>query len=97
MAKEQRELAVRVLVEADENYIDRTTGYVKSALKSSCRNLVYGAAVLALYDEHGKLVGLDITGTPTDELAEIADELFPEDSLEVPPVAPPTHREGEAS
>lgn len=80
MALVQRTLSVTVLVEDDQATIDRTLGFIKTSLKGSCRNLHSGAVVLGLYDEHDRLVGLDVTGTASPELQEMAERFFEEET-----------------
>lgn len=80
MALEQRELEVRVLVETDAENMTRTLNFIKTSVKGSCRNLKNGAVVIGLYDEDGRVVGVDVTGNPSQVMQRRIEELFEEES-----------------
>lgn len=79
MALVQRELEVRVLVETDEENMVRTLNFVKTSLKGSCRNLKNGSVAIGLYDDRGRVVGVDVTGTPSPVMQNRIEELFDEE------------------
>jgi hypothetical protein len=83
----QRRLEVVVLIEDTEENIDRTYGFTKVSLKNSCRNLKGGAVALGLYDESGRVVGLDITGNPSAEMSEVLNEIFEDEEEESIPTS----------
>ena len=69
-------ITARVLIEGDE----RTRSFVVSALKSSCRNIRDGTAVaIGLFDEDGKSLGVDISGSPSTEMQDLIEEIFDPD------------------
>lgn len=76
MAKVRRVIEARIVVEDEASNIERSVGFVKTSLKGSCRNLSGGAVVIGLYDDDDELVGLDITGTPSDAMQEMVESLF---------------------
>jgi hypothetical protein len=73
---------VRCLVEAEEDQMPRTLNFVKTSLKGALRNLNNGAAITALYDDDGGLLGLDVTGQPSPLLQELIESLFGEEESE---------------
>lgn len=70
----QQVMTARIIIEPGNESIERTRGYVVSALKNSFRNLRDGSAVIALYNEDDELIGMDISGTPSEELQEILEK-----------------------
>jgi hypothetical protein len=69
-------ITARVLYEAGSESQERTRGYVVQALKSACRNIRDGNVSIALYDEDDNLIGMDVTGTPSETLQNLLDDLF---------------------
>ena len=66
----------RILIESGPESVDRTRGYVITALKSALRNIRGGAVAIALYDEDDVLIGMDVSGVPSSELQEHIEDLF---------------------
>ena len=69
-------VTARILIEAGNESLERTRSYVLQAVKSSCRNIRDGNVVIGLYNENDELIGLDMTGTPSEALQDQIDELF---------------------
>lgn len=74
-------LRVDVLVDAAPSRMDRAVAYVKSSVKSSCRNMAHGSVALGVYQED-RLVGLDVSGRPTRAMREMVNDLFSEEVIE---------------
>jgi hypothetical protein len=66
----------RILIEPGTESLERTKSYVISAVKSSCRNIRDGNVVVALYDEDDHLLGMDVTGVPSETLQDTIDGMF---------------------
>jgi len=63
-----------VLVEGGSESPERIRSYVVQALKSACRNVRDGAVVTVLQDENDRLIGLDISGMPSQALQDEVDK-----------------------
>jgi len=63
-----------VLIEPGNESSERTRSYVIQALKSALRNIRDGNVVIALYDETDQLIGMDVSGTPSESLQDTIDE-----------------------
>lgn len=75
MAKPQV-ITARILIEPGTESAERTRSYVVSTLKSSLRNIRDGSVAIALYNEEEDLIGLDVTGLPSETFQETVDGLF---------------------
>ncbi len=87
----------RIVIESSSESPERTNGYVVSALKNACKNIRDGTAMIVIYDESDHVIGADLSGTPSDELADAFDDILDKyaDSVDttrpVPkPPSPPT-------
>jgi hypothetical protein len=69
-------ITARILIEPHAESSERTKGYVITALKSSLRNIRDGAVAIALYNEEGEMIGMDVTGVPSEALQVHIEELF---------------------
>lgn len=67
-------ITATVLVEGGSESLERTRSYVIQAIKSSCRNVRDGSVVIALHDENDRLIGLDISGMPSQALQDEVDK-----------------------
>lgn len=70
----QQVITARIIIEPGNESIERTRGYVISALKNSFRNLRDGSAAILLYNEDDELIGADFSGTPSEELQEVLEK-----------------------
>lgn len=61
-------LTIKVLIEPGLEPPERTTQYVVSAHKAAGRNIRDGAVVISIYDSDGKLVGVDMSGSPSKDV-----------------------------
>ena len=76
MPQRTRSITARVLVEPGSESLERTMGYVISALKTACRNIRDGTVAIALYDENDRLIGMDLSGVPSEGLQVTVDDMF---------------------
>lgn len=77
-------IVAKVLIEgSDEPTTESLRRYVITALKQSCNRVRGGSVATALYEEDGEtLIGLDLVGTPSEEMREIVDDMFDGDLTE---------------
>ena len=87
-------ITARILVESGSESMERTRGYVIAAMKTACRNIRDGNVVVALYDEDEHLLGMDVTGVPSENLQDSIDQLFDkyEEGAFTPPAIGEQHR-----
>lgn len=86
---EQQRITAEILIETNESLVSLRR-YVVTAVKQSCRNVRGGAVVVALYDEDDNFLGLDVAGTPSEEMREQMNELLGTEGMAppAPPVSP---------
>lgn len=75
----RRILTIKIVVEgADEASMPGLVRFCVQAIKSAFRNIRNGSVAVGVYDEGGNLLGVDMTpgGSPSEEMLEIADDLF---------------------
>ncbi len=65
----------RIVIETNAESQERTVAYVVSALKNACRNMRDGTVLIQVYDEQDRLLGADLSGSPTEELQDVFDDL----------------------
>jgi len=68
-------LTVNLAIEPNTESDDRIVGYVTSALKSAFRNIRDGSVVTTIY-EGDRLIGVDLSGTPSPELEDLVDDML---------------------
>jgi hypothetical protein len=68
-------LIVDVTIEPGTESVERTVGYVVQALKASQRNIRDGSVVIAIKRD-GQLIGVDLSGTPSENLQDQVDNLM---------------------
>jgi hypothetical protein len=78
MPNTQRVIIARVVIEADNKEIDRVAAYTISSLKSSGRHLRGGAMAIDLSYENGEKIGMDVTGSPSEEMHRLMNSVFSE-------------------
>lgn len=69
-------ITARILIEPHTESSERTRGYVIAALKSSLRNIRDGSVAIALYNEEGEMIGMDVSGAPSQEFQDHVDDMF---------------------
>ena len=55
---------------------ERGRGYIVQSLKNACRNMRDGAAAIVIKDENGRIIGVDVSGTPSETFQEDIEETF---------------------
>ena len=77
-------LSARVVVATTKRNKNATNAYAKQALKSTFKGLKNAVAAIAIYDEDDNLVGMDVTGSPNEEMRRVMDFEFSEDDTSPP-------------
>lgn len=89
-------ITARLILDSPVEGQDRAKGYVVSALKNSCKNIRDGTVLTTVYDDEEHIIGVDLSGTPSEELQDELEDLL--DKLESPvvkvtPRPPPNHQQ----
>jgi hypothetical protein len=79
MARQQWVLTARVVLETDSRNKNATNTYAKQALKSWSKGLKNATAATAVFDEHDRLVGMDVNGNPSEEMKTLMNFEFGDD------------------
>lgn len=80
-------MSVDVYVDSNAESPERIRGYAVSAFKNACKNIRDGTVLSVIRDtETGKIIGVDLSGTPSSELQEQFEDLI--DKLEPPEQRP---------
>lgn len=85
MAKRQV-MGVDVFIDSNVESEERIRAYVIQAFKNACKNIRDGTVLVVIRDENERILGVDLSGTPTPELQDSFDDMI--DKLESPPVVP---------
>ena len=75
----QRTMSAQIVFETDPSNMGRTNAYVLQSLKSTFSGLKNANVAIAVFDEAGIQVGIDITGNPSDEMKKLMELEFGED------------------
>lgn len=75
MAK-QKVFSALIVFETEPHNMARTRAFVLQCLKSTFQSLRNANIAIAIYDENGVQVGIDITGNPSDEMKKLMDSEF---------------------
>lgn len=77
------QLSARILVEASPEDMDRIRLYVIGALKASCRHIREGAVAISLFDESEVMIGMDVSGQPSEVMQSLIEEtIYPDHDQE---------------
>lgn len=79
-------ITAEVVFETSTDNYGRTKSYGVSSLKGAFRSIKNANIAIALFDENGEPIGVDITGKPSEEMRRLMDEVFG-DEEPVPEVA----------
>lgn len=78
MGNEIDRVTAEVLLESTSGSKEGLRRHALNALKASCRNARDAVVAVVLYDDEGKVLGLDVTGTPSEEMQREIDALLGE-------------------
>lgn len=74
-----KELTATVVFECDPQDEQRIRAYVTGALKGTFRHIRDANTAIALYDGE-EMIGMDVTGKPSDAMIERMDDVFYEET-----------------
>jgi len=73
-------LTAQIIIDPGTESVERTVSYAVQALKSAFRNFRDGSVLVLIYNDNERLIGVDLSGLPSEGLQEMVDDFV--DKLE---------------
>jgi len=69
-------VTAQVLYESNEGNVESLGRFVVNSLKQSCRHVRHGVVAVVVRDHSGRILGIDVHGTPSEEMQEKIEDLL---------------------